>query len=89
MPNTYGHKWFKFGDYRARCWCTDTRQGFCHHAELLNEKDYSTQSTARASYLNRTWEKFCYESVIKSAIYKLKLKNEREVLDQLDSIYGY
>lgn len=89
MANTYGHKWFKFGSYSAHCWCTDTRHGFCHHTELVDEKEFLIVSKARQSYLNRTWEKFCYESVIKSAIYKLKLKNEQEVLSRLNEVYGY
>lgn len=64
-----------------RCYTTDTRCGFCHTAHLIGWK-YSITDT-KASYYNRTWERFEYESVLKSAIKKLPKDIQQEVYDQI------
>ena len=50
-----------------RCSTTDTRSGFCHRVKCLTHDITDT----KASYYNRTWERFDYESVLKCAIEKL------------------
>ena len=50
-----------------RCSTTDTRNGFCHCVKCLTHDITDT----KASYYNRTWERFDYESVLKHAIEKL------------------
>jgi hypothetical protein len=64
-----------------RCYTTDTRCGFCHTAHLMGWK-YSTTDT-KASYYNRTWERFEYESVLKRAIEKLPTEIRQQVYDQI------
>lgn len=64
-----------------RCHTTDTRNGFCHTAHYVGD-DYSLTDT-KASYYNRTWERFDYESVLKRAIDKLPTDVRQEVYDQL------
>lgn len=64
-----------------RCYTTNTRYGFCHTAHLIGWK-YSITDT-KASYYNRTWERFKYESVLKSAIKKLPKAIQQEVYDQI------
>lgn len=54
------------------CWTTDTRNGFCHTA-WCPEYDQTT----KASYWNRTWECYDYQSVLQKAFEKLR-KAERE-----------
>ena len=64
-----------------RCYTTDTRCGFCHTAHYCGW-DYSLTDT-KASYYNRTWERFDYESVLKRAIEKLPTEVRQQVYDQL------
>lgn len=64
-----------------RCYTTDTRSGFCHTAHLMGWK-YDITDT-KASYYNRTWERFKYESVLKRAIEKLPTDVRQQVYDQL------
>lgn len=64
-----------------RCYTTDTRSGFCHTAHLMGWK-YDITDT-KASYYNRTWERFEYESVLKRAIDKLPAGIQQPVYDQI------
>ena len=64
-----------------RCYTTDTRSGFCHTAHLMGWK-YDITDT-KASYYNRTWERFEYESVLKRAIDKLPADLQKEVYAQI------
>ena len=64
-----------------RCYTTDTRCGFCHTAHLMGWK-YDITDT-KASYYNRTWERFEYESVLKRAIEKLPSEIRQQVYDQI------
>lgn len=49
------------------CYTTDTRYGFCHTCVC---RSHDTTNT-KVSYLNRTWERFKYETALASAIKKL------------------
>ena len=64
-----------------RCYTTDTRNGFCHTAHLTGW-EYE-QTDTKASYYNRTWERFEYESVLKRAIEKLPEDVRQQVYDQI------
>ena len=64
-----------------RCHTTWTRNGFCHTAHYTGW-DYSLTDT-KASYYNRTWERFEYESVLKRAIDKLPSDIQQAVRDQI------
>ena len=64
-----------------RCYTTDTRCGFCHTAHYVGW-DYDLTDT-KASYYNRTWERFEYESVLKRAIEKLPTDVRQQVYDQI------
>lgn len=64
-----------------RCYTTDTRSGFCHTAHLMGWS-YDITDT-KASYYNRTWERFEYESVLKRAIEKLPKDLQQPVYDQI------
>ena len=64
-----------------RCYTTNTRCGFCHTAHLMGW-NYDITDT-KASYYNRTWERFEYESVLKRAIEKLPADIQQPVYDQI------
>lgn len=64
-----------------RCHTTNTRCGFCHTAHLMGW-EYDITDT-KASYYNRTWERFEYESVLKRAIEKLPADIKQAVYDQI------
>lgn len=64
-----------------RCYTTDTRCGFCHTAHYVGW-EYDINDT-KASYYNRTWERFEYESVLKRAIDKLPTDVRQQVYDQI------
>ena len=67
-----------------RCYTTDTRCGFCHTAHLMGWKyDKYDITDTKASYYNRTWERFEYESVLKRAIEKLPNDIQQAVYDQI------
>ena len=64
-----------------RCYTADTRCGFCHTAHLMGWEYQQTDT--KASYYNRTWERFEYESVLKRAIEKLPKDIQQAVYDQI------
>ena len=68
-------------EYEFRCYTTWTRNGFCHTAHYVGW-DYDLTDT-KASYYNRTWERFKYESVLKRAIEKLPTDVRQQVYDQI------
>lgn len=56
-------------EYEFMAWTTSTRCGFCHTVEIWC--GYRTIGTrTKCSYYNRTWERFDYETALKSAIKK-------------------
>ncbi len=58
--------WVDGKEYRFKAYTTDTRNGFCHTVVSL---DYGITDT-KVSYINRTWERFDYESALKKTISK-------------------
>ena len=48
----------------CECYTTNTRNGFCHTCKVEGLTD------TKISYLNRTWERYQYESVLINAIKK-------------------
>lgn len=81
MAKTYHKQTFTFTvngqPVAIYCDTTHVRTGFLHHAFLCGfgrEFEHS-----RIKYINRTWESFNYESVLKAAAAKLK-KADREAL---------
>ena len=65
--------------YTVVCETKDTRNGFKHEAVLL-KNGYSI-GKEKCCYLNRTWESFTYETVLKEVIRKvIKEKAEQEEL---------
>lgn len=58
------------------CLAKKTRNGFMHKVYAVNRAVKTADGknqviTARASYLNRTWERFEFETVIRNAIRKM------------------
>ena len=45
-----------------------TRNGFYHKTELYIDSEFILE--CKLSYLNRTWESYPYQSVMKEALYK-------------------
>ena len=64
-----------------RCHTTWTRNGFCHTAHYTGW-DYSI-TDSKIGYINRTWERFTYESVLSKAIDKLPTDVRQKVRDQI------
>ena len=60
-------------EFEFMCWTTSNRNGFCHYCYT------DWYGNTRRCYINRTWERFTYESVLESAIDKFP-KNMREEL---------
>ena len=54
-------------EIRFKCYTNDTRNGFCHVVVCMN---YDFPDT-KVSYMNRTWERFDYETALGRAIEKL------------------
>ena len=62
--------------YTVICVWEKTRNGFRHTAEVQNEHGY-TLNYAKCSYLNRTWERYEFESVIHKVLDGLHLTNDK------------
>ena len=56
-------------EYEFMAWTTRTRCGFCHTIETWAGFRRIEPNT-KQSYINRTWERFDYETALKSAIKK-------------------
>lgn len=55
-------------EYEIVCDTEKTRNGFKHTAKLKQTTFYNTVSETKKCYLNRTWESFEYETVIKKLL---------------------
>jgi len=53
-------------DYSIACEAKSTRNGFKHEATLLHNG--IEVGFAKCCYLNRTWEAFCYQSVMRKVV---------------------
>lgn len=77
MAKTYNRKSFtktiNGENVTIYCYTTNTRCGFCHHAEMWRGMELLK---ARVSYWNRTWESFEYETCISRLIDKLPKKQQ-------------
>lgn len=69
-------------EYEFMAWTTSTRCGFCHTIETWAGFRRIEPNT-KQSYLNRTWERFDYETVLDRAIGKCAKEDQpklREIL---------
>lgn len=66
-----------------RCYTTWTRNGFCHTAESYSWDMELHTTPTKQSYINRTWERFDYETVLNKAIEKLPKDMRETVRDQV------
>ena len=48
----------------------NTRNGFYHKTELYIDSEFILE--CKCNYLNRTWESYPYQSVMKDALYQLR-----------------
>ncbi len=73
------------------CCALDTRNGFKHEAQLMKDgREYGNK--VKICYLNRTWEKFTYESVLHKAIEATTALTDAEkeqFKKQLNDKHGY
>lgn len=67
-------------EYTFRCYTTNTRNGFCHTAQSW---DAPRVTDTKVSYLNRTWESFRYETVLRRMISKFPKEMQDEMTAQL------
>lgn len=81
MSKAYSQKTFWLGGDFIECWTTDTRSGFCHHA-TYHKSGEGDIATKRIGYINRTWERFQYESTLQGLAEKLG-KTERLMVEAL------
>ena len=58
------------GEIAVKCFCKSTRSGFSHNAVAYVNGE---EVTAKCSYINRTWESYCYQSVLKCFCEKLTI----------------
>ena len=67
--------------YTINCYTQSTSYGFRHVAFL--EDGWGETQIAKATYYNRTWERFTYETVLRNAIKKLPKADQQELHDIL------
>jgi hypothetical protein len=63
-------------------WSTNTRNGFTHQCGSV---DFPEVTKSRICYLNRAWESFEYESVLKAFARKLPKSIQTPILEQIDN----
>ena len=64
----------KNGDmHNVNTYTTHSKNGFSHHAVASDAFFKGEQVRARCTYINRTWEKYEYESVLNTL--KAKIEN--------------
>jgi len=73
-------------DLEIVCEWKNTRNGFKHEATLL-QNGYEIEK-AKCCYLNRTWESFEFESVIKDLLHKTNILTKRQKTIFLNKISG-
>lgn len=66
------------------CSTTRTRNGFCHHVYAWG-KGKDGEHT-RVSYINRTWERFDYETALYSAANKFRKSDREAIRLEIDGI---
>ena len=59
------------------CWTTNNPNGFCHYCYTWE------YGNSRCIYINRTWERFRYESVLSAAINKFPKAMREELRAQV------
>lgn len=77
--------------YNLTCFSQDTRDGFRHvcYRGLYTYPYKGLRPLAKCNYLNRTWERWTYQSVLREAIeklYKNKEVNKKEYDFLIDSL---
>lgn len=73
----------KGATFEAFCLTANTRNGFKHEAEI--QKNGCTIARAKVNYINRTWERYDYETAIHKAVNYCALsadKSENEKLQK-------
>lgn len=82
----YNHKNFEFvvnGEIVIiTAWTTNTRNGFTHQCDSV---DLPEVTKSRICYLNRAWEPFEYETVLKAFAGKLPKAVQASILEQIDN----
>lgn len=82
----YNHKNFEFvvngKVVIITAWSTNTRNGFTHQCDSV---DFPEVTKSRICYLNRAWESFEYESVLKAFTGKLPKAVQSSILEQIDN----
>jgi|GEM_PF-3840213 len=71
----------KGANFEVFCLSADTRNGFKHEVELC--KNGFLLAKAKICYLNRTWERYRYESAIHKAIESVKLSDDKAENEKL------
>lgn len=64
-----------------------TRSGFAHDTTLFIDGRKWAEATCH--YLNRTWERYTYQTVMRSAVYDLIERAEQSVKTQFMQAKGY
>lgn len=81
----YNYKNFEFSvngePVIITAWSTNTRNGFTHQCDSI---DFPEVTKSRICYINRTWERFDYESVLKSYCSKLPKAIAETILKQIN-----
>lgn len=65
----------------------NTRHGFAHDTEVfIDGRNYGNNT---AHYLNRTWERFNYQTVMRGAIIRLREDRQMDVIREYKERNGY
>lgn len=72
-------------EYRLTCYYQSTRTGFRHLCFLTsmceNDEPKTNAYIAKCTYVNRTWECFPYETVLREAVNKIIMRQIANMID--------
>jgi hypothetical protein len=65
----------------------NTRSGFAHDSTIfINNCQYGT---ATCIYYNRTWERYCYQSVMRKLVRQLEDERIERLKNRFKEVHGY
>jgi hypothetical protein len=67
----------------------DCRDGFNHVAEITSDHGQTLLQRNKCHYINRTWEAWTFQTVIKGALYNMKHEVHSDIVAKAKNLLGY
>lgn len=74
--------WFTLGKFDFYCDSRKNRSGFVHEWKLYYWNYSCPVETGKIQYYNRTWESFCYQTLLKKLFFNFLETQDRAFLEE-------